>query len=180
MATVIKPYTFSANTPAYAEHINANFDMPYGEINGALDLANLRDEQFIVSLNFHCEGAVPASTADAREIIFKWTQANVTLNEMGIAYTATAGGAAAEGYVRVELFEWNGAAWVSMNASIAAITLFGAVYDTAFSTTPDYLVTNTTYKLKIQSVQDGDGDESNATEVDVWIEGRASLAEGNP
>mgnify|MGYP003137752243 CR=1 FL=1 len=76
MAAVVKPYTFAAGAAAYAEHVNSNFDQVTATINGDLDLANLRDEAFITSFNFHHAGLIPASGGTARKFLFSWPTLN--------------------------------------------------------------------------------------------------------
>lgn len=184
MATITKPYTFSAGAYAYAEHVNANFDTLHAELNGNLDLANLRAEQFIWSAQFHHAGLIPASTVGGgAERKFAFTlpsitkegggSVEITLTEVGVAFNNTTGGAAPTGKARVHLYKYVDPNWVTMGVDVFATAKFTPGVDTTFVVGSTALVANTTYALGVQSQVDGA--ESNAHDIDVWVEGKASL-----
>ena len=184
MATIVKPYTFSASAAAYAEHVNANFDQAYACVNGDLDLTNLLDDSFVTSFQFHRDGLIPASTGLPAAFTFTWPTINttggtveLTISEIGIAFSNTTGGGAVTGIARVELYELTAlGVYNSMDGRADATAKFTPGTDTSFGVGFTTLHAGKTYALSIKSVVDG-GNESNAHDVDVWLEGRTQLFE---
>jgi len=181
MALITKHYTFASGANAYAEHVNANFDQLYAEVNGNLNLANLRAEQFIWSVRFHHVGLCPPQTGTARSFVFTWptiTQeggatVELTITELGVAFSNTTGGAAASGFCRAQIYEWDGAAWDHMGFTPTAEEKFTPAADSSAGAGYTTLHAGKTYKIDLQS--SNELDESNAHDIDVWLEGKASL-----
>ena len=96
---------------------------------------------------------------------------------MGIAFTATTGGAAAAGTARVELYELTAlGVYNYMDGRADATAKFTPVTDTSFGGGFTTLHSGKTYALIIQSVVSG-GSQFNAHDIDVWIDVKASLLE---
>lgn len=184
MATVVKPYTFASGAAAYAEHVNANFDQVYATVNGDIDLTNLRDDGFITSFQFHRAGLIPASGDAPVNFTFTWPTITapagalqLTISEIGISFSSTTGGAAPTGIARLKLYELTALGiYNPTGGQVDAVAKFTPVIDTAFTAGYTTLKAGKTYALRIFSVVDG-GSESNAHDVDVWLEGKANLFE---